>query len=266
MLKGGLIERFLNALQGWPPELLFVFLLVFCLGSVLVLYRFFGEAGLQGWVVVAILGANIQVLKAVKFAVYPEPVALGTVLFSSSFLATDILSEHYGPAAAKKAVMLGFASYLAFTVLMLLTVGFAPLDPAAAGEGMAWAVENHRHISALFVHSPALFLAGMSAYLLSQWHDVWLYDLLKRRFGGRRLWLRNNLSTAISALIDNFVFSILAWIVFAAEPLPWRTVLLVYVLGTYWLRLLVALADTPIIYLAGRLARRTPGAPDAVSS
>ncbi|MEM1202359.1 MAG: queuosine precursor transporter [Acidobacteriota bacterium] len=247
-----LFSRAVSSMQGLPPELLWPVMLVVCFSAVLALHRLFGEAGLYAYVAVSVLGANVQVLKAVKFAVYPEPVALGTVMFASSYLATDILAEHYGSAAARKGVFLGFASYLIFTVVMLLTLGFAPLTPEQAGDDMAWAVANHDHLAAIFMHSPALFAAGMIAYLTSQLHDVWLFGRLKKAFAGRWLWLRNNISTAVSALIDNTLFSILAWIVFAADPLPFATVFWVYILGTYWLRLLVALLDTPFVYLARR--------------
>ena len=77
---------------------------------------------------------------------------------------------------------------------------------------------------------------------------------LPRVTGGRWLWLRNNASTAASSLIDNTIFSVLAWVVFAADPLPWSTVIFTFILGTYWLRLLVAVMDTPILYLS-RLVR-----------
>lgn len=245
-----MLARFVEWLQAWPPELLWPVTAAVAFAAVLVFHRLFGEAGLYVYVVVAILGANIQVLKAVRFAVYPEPVALGTVLFSTTYLATDVLAERYGPESARRAVALGFAGYLLFTVVMVLTIGYAPLSAAEAGSEMAWALANHEHIAALFMPAPALFAAGMTAYLASQLHDVWLFDLLKRVFRGRLLWLRNNLSTLVSAMIDNLTFSVLAWIVFAAHPLPWKTVLLVYVLGTYWLRVLVAILDTPVIYLA----------------
>jgi len=245
------LQQLLAWLQSLPPEAIWPITLVVCFGSVLVMERLFGEAGLYAYVVLAILAANVQVLKAVQFSVYSAPVALGTVTFSSTYLATDILAERYGTRAARRCVMIGFVSYLAFTLLMLLTIGMRPLTPEQAGEEMGWALENHRHITALFVNSPALFAAGMIAYLTSQLHDVWLFERLKKATKGRYLWLRNNLSTAISALIDNFVFSVLAWIVFAPDPLPWKTVLWVYVLGTYVLRLLVAVLDTPFMYLAG---------------
>ncbi len=250
------LHQLITWLQSLPPELIWPIMLLGCFGSVLLLYRLFGERGLHAYVVLAILSANIQVLKAVQFSVYSKPVALGTVMFSSSYLATDILAELHGPEKARQAVFLGFVSYLVFSVVIILTIGFAPLTEEQAGEEMAWALENHDHIAALFIHSPSLFLAGMIAYLFSQLHDVWLFDRLKKASGGRFLWLRNNLSTAISALLDNFLFSILAWIVFAPDPLPFKTVIVVYVLGTYWLRLLVAVVDTPFLYVARRWRAR----------
>ncbi len=239
-------------LQSFPPEVLWLAMLPVCFGAILTLDRLFGPAGLYAYVVTAILAANIQVLKAVQFSVYPEPVALGTLLFSTSFLATDVLCERYGTSEARTAVLLGFGSYMLFTALMILTIGFSPLTVEQAGPDMAWAVENHDHIAAIFSNSPALLLAGMAAYLTSQFLDIWVFDKMKKATGGRYLWLRNNVSTATSALVDNTVFSLLAWIVLAENPLPLRTVIVVYILGTYWLRLLVALVDTPFMYLACR--------------
>jgi uncharacterized integral membrane protein (TIGR00697 family) len=245
---------FVESLNRSPPEAVWPLMLVTCFGAVVLLHRFFGREGLYVYIALAIVGANIQVLKAVQFSVYPEPVALGTILFSSSYFATDLLAELYGKQAARKGVWLGFAAYLTFTALMLITLGFRPLTEAQAGEAMAWAVPFHEHMAALFSPAPALFAAAMVAYLVSQNHDVWLFHWLREKTGGRFLWARNNTSTMLSALIDNTVFSLLAWIVFSANPLPLDTVVFTYILGTYWLRLLVAALDTPFIYLGVRWA------------
>lgn len=243
-----------EALVAWmntlPPEAMWVATLVVCFAAVLLLLRLFGETGLYVYIAVAILGANVQVLKAVKFGLYADPVALGTILFASTYLCTDILAEHYGARAARRGIAIGFASFLLFTVFMVLTLGFRPMTPQEAGESMAWALDYHGHMAALFTPAPAFFAAGMIAYLASQFHDVWLFSLLKRTTGGRFLWLRNNASTAVSALIDNTIFSVLAWVVFAETAVPWEAVVFTYILGTYWLRLVVALFDTPIIYLS----------------
>ncbi len=254
--------RLVLALQGLPPEAVWALLLLACFGAVLTLARLFGAAGLYVYVAVALIGANVQVLKPVAFAVFPDPVALGTVLFATTYLCTDILAEHYGPAAARRAVWLGFAAFVLWTALMLLTLGFRPLGGAEAETaGLAWTVPVQRALETLYLPAPALLFAGMIAYLLSQHHDVWLFALLKRLTGGRWLWLRNNASTALSGLIDNIVFSVMAWVVLAPEPLGWQPLIVTYILGTYVLRLVVAALDTPVIYLARHLLR--PGRPGA---
>lgn len=248
------------ALNAAPPEAVWFLLLLVCFGAVILLTRLFGEAGLYVYIAVGVLGANLQVLKPVQFSVFADPVALGTILFASTYLATDILTEHYGRTAARRGVMLGFAAFLLWTILAVLTLGFRPLSPAEAGEGLAWALPVHEALATLFTPAPAFFVAGMAAYLTSQFHDVWLYSLLKRITGGRHLWLRNNASTWISALIDNTVFSVLAWVVLAPEPMAWQPLIFTYILGTYVLRVAVAALDTPFVYLARWAARPGAGA------
>ena len=250
-------------LNAAPPEAIWVLLLLLCFATILVMLRLFGEAGLYVYVAVAVLGANLQVVKPVQFAVFADPVALGTILFSSTYLCTDILTEHFGRAAARRAVLLGFASFLFWAVLAVLTLGFAPLTPDQAGNGLAWALGMHDAIATLFTPAPQFFVAGMTAYLLSQFHDIWLFRLIGRLTGGRYLWLRNNVSTMLSALIDNTVFSVLAWVVFAPDPLGWRPLIFTFILGTYVLRMVVAALDTPFLYLARLAIRPGTATPEA---
>ena len=54
----------------------------------------------------------------------------------------------------------------------------------------------------------------------------------------------------ISSLIDNTIFSLFAWIILNPEPLNFNTVIFTFILGTYFLRVFIALIDTPFIYLA----------------
>ncbi|MEM8528913.1 MAG: queuosine precursor transporter [Bacteroidota bacterium] len=244
------VNLLISKMNALPPEVMWGILLLVCFFTIISAARFFGTSGLYAYIGVVIVAANVQVLKAVQFSIYPEPVALGTILFASTYLATDILGEQFGEKAARKGVFIGFFAHLFFSIIMLLTLGFSPLTPEQAGEDMAWALPFHDHIAALFTLQFSLFTAGMAAYLTSQLYDVWFYGWLKKKMKGKHLWLRNNVSTMVSALIDNTVFSVLAWIVLSANPLPFKTVLVTYILGTYWLRIIIAALDTPMIYLA----------------
>ncbi len=255
------MQFLIDTLQSQAPETVWVILLLFAYASLLVMLRCFGVWGVTIYMAITLIAANLQVLKTVQFSIWESPVALGTVLFSTTFLCTDILSEYFSPKDARRAVYLGFAGMVLLTAFMLLAIGFRPLDPSMRDSPWAWGLENHEHLSAVFLPIPSILLAGFIAYLCSQILDIWIYQRIRTLTQSRYRWLRNNVSTWISALIDNTIFSILAWIVFAPEPMQWGVVVHTYILGTYVLRVAVALLDTPILYLAGHCLPRTTARP-----
>jgi uncharacterized integral membrane protein (TIGR00697 family) len=53
---------------------------------------------------------------------------------------------------------------------------------------------------------PRIVAASMIAYLVSQFHDVWAFLFWRRVTKGKHLWLRNNLSTMASQLLDSVIF------------------------------------------------------------
>ena len=101
------------------------------------------------------------------------------------------------------------------------------------------------------------FVASMIAYLVSQYFDVWFFNYIKNKFSNKYLWLRNNLSTILSSLVDNTIFSIFAWILLNPEPINIYSVIMIYILGTYLLRIIIALLDTPFIYFAKFFIKKT---------
>ncbi|MBX7147408.1 MAG: queuosine precursor transporter [Alphaproteobacteria bacterium] len=238
-------EFIINLMNGLTPEWVMAIDLVVCYLVMFILLRLFGAAGLQIYIAVAVIAANIQVLKIVQFSIYPDPVALGTVLFSTTYVATDILTEYYGRPVARRAVLLGFAGMIMMTMMMTIALGYHPLPPDQDGG-------NHNHILSLFLPIPAILVASMCAYLVSQFNDIWVFQTIRRLTKGRMLWLRAAGSTAVSALIDNIVFSTLAWYILAPEPVEMHTLIFTYILGTYFIRLALALTETPVMYLARR--------------
>ena len=221
-------------------SLLWLVMLVFCFSSILLFLKIFGYVGLYVYSTIAVIAGNIQVLKTVEFFYSPEPVALGTLLFASTFLCTDILSEHYGKEKAQKNILISFAGFLTMTIFMLFTIGFKP-------SYIDW---SHESLSNVFTPMTRFFIASMISYLASQFFDVWIYNLIKKLTFSKYLWLRNNLSTVLSSLIDNTIFSILAWIILNPNPETLYNVIMIYILGTYILRIVIALIDTPFLYLS----------------
>jgi len=233
-------------LQQFSPELLSVGTFVLCVMMILLMMRFFGAAGLMVYASVAVIAANMQVLKVSYFSYSPDPVALGTVVFSSIFLVSDILNEYYGKSYAKKSVWISFAAVIMLLLMMLITLGFRP----AGGPDYVQCYDAHKAMAILFTPVPAILVASLVAYVVSQMNDIWVFSALSRMTAGKFLWLRTLLSTLIGAFIDNFVFSVLAWMVFAPNPLSWDTVFYSYILGTYVIRVCVAFAGVPLLYVA----------------
>jgi hypothetical protein len=222
-------------------ELLWLAMLLVNFAIILLVYRFFGRMGLFIWIPIATITANLQVLKTVE--IFGLTATLGNIVYATTFLVTDILGENYGRKDAGRAVGIGFLSLISVVVLMQLALLFEP-----SAEDFA-----QPHLSAIFEILPRVTLASVAAYALSQYHDVWAYQFWKARFPEpRRIWVRNNLSTLVSQLIDSAVFSFAAFLgVFELS------VVLEIAATTYLFKLIVAVADTPLVYLAHRWKARS---------
>lgn len=188
------------------------------------------------WIPISVTLANIQVVQTVEL--FGFVATLGNMVYATSFLVTDILSENYGKKEANKAVWIDFFSLIAVTVLMNLTLLFEPL------KGDEFAQTTHEATNTIFSRMPRLAFAILTAYLLSQHHDVWAFHFWKNKDPAHKhLWLRNNASTMISQIIDSAIFVIIAFYgVFEIK------VLFEVFLTTYFLKFIVAAADTPFVY------------------
>uniref|UniRef100_UPI0032167D89 queuosine precursor transporter n=1 Tax=uncultured Draconibacterium sp. TaxID=1573823 RepID=UPI0032167D89 len=219
-------------------ELLWLVMLLANFLLITLAYRLFDKWGLIMWIPISVIMANIQVIQTVEL--FGLVATLGNIVYASSFLVTDILSENYGKEEAKKAVWIGFFSLISMTLIMNLALQFLPLA------GDEFATTAHEATSTIFSLMPRIAVASLAAYLLSQRHDVWAYHFWRKRFPeDNQIWLRNNLSTMVSQLIDSSVFVMIAFYGVFDAPL-----LLEIFITTYFLKFIVAAADTPFIYWA----------------
>ena len=96
-------------------ELLLIGSLLVIFGSILLFYYLFGDSGLHAFTCIATITANIEVLIMVD--AFGMEQTLGNILFASTFLVTDILSELSGKKAAQKSVNLGILTSLLFILI-----------------------------------------------------------------------------------------------------------------------------------------------------
>lgn len=210
------------------------------LAMTLLLYRMFGKLGLYAAIVLAIMLSNIQGPKLTT--VFGMDTSLGMIIYSGIYFATDLLGERYGKREANRAVLIGFSTSLILIVLMSISLMFAPTEQEGKRE-IALAV--HVALEQIFGFTPRFVLGSLFAYLISQTHDVWLFHLLKRWTQGRHLWLRNNLSTMVSQLIDTVIYSTVVW----WALFDFRTAVQLAA-AKYLFKVIIAMIDTPFIYWA----------------
>lgn len=226
-------------------ELLLIASLVVTYGGVIAFYRLFGTGGLYGFNVLATVLANIEVLIVVD--AFGMEMTLGNVLFASTFLITDILSENHGRAAANRSVVIGTLAAVLFAVFSQLWLLYTPAQAD-------WATPSFH---TLFANTPRVVCASLVVYAVTQAADVWLYHRWwawsERRLGDRRkaLWLRNNGSTLVSQLLNTVLYTFLAF----GGMYPLET-LLAIVASSYVIFIVTSLLDTPVVYLCRRLHER----------
>ena len=221
-----------------PNEMIFIGTVLFYLGCVVLLYGLFGKNGLFAFSIFGTLLGNIAVCKSVDL--FGISTTAGNVLYASTFLVTDILSEKYGKKEASKAVKYSFTIMLLWLVGTQMILWFTPNESDFVNGSL----------QVVFGLVPRITAASVIGYLCSQNIDVFLYHYIWNRTGNGRtkLWLRNNGSTLISQAIDTVIFVTIAfWGTYPAD------VFFSILWTTYFFKAIVALADTPFIYIARRL-------------
>ena len=229
-------------------ELVLIVSLLVIYGGILLLYRIFGKQGMYLWTVVATISANIEVLIVVN--AFGMEMTLGNILFASTFLVTDILSEIYGKKEAQTAVYLGIATSVAFILISQSWMLYRPNENDFAMP----------HIRAVFSNTPRLMLVGIVVYAIVQMFDVWAYhkwwEFTSKKFsdGRKFLWLRNNGSTLVSQLLNTVLYTFGAFLGMYSFD-----VLVNICISSYVIFIVTSLLDTPFVYLARKIAdKRVP--------
>lgn len=204
--------------------------------ALMLCYKLFGKTGAMAWVGMATILANV--ITAKNADIFGLSTAIGTVMFASTFLATDILTEYHSLSDAKKAVYVGLFS----DVLLIASTQIALLYKPSAFDYADGAMQT------LFALNMRISIASMVMYFISNFADVYLFEKLKEKSGGKWLWLRNNVSTILCNCLENFGFIGLAF----AGIYDAKTIFTI-ALSTSIVEAIVAVCDTPFIYIAGRI-------------
>ena len=185
------------------------------------------------------------------FMLFGNPVTLtvGAICYPITFLVTDIIGEIWGKAEAKLAVKFGFICQIIATFIIIIARYFTPVSS-----------EMQEHYVALLGQNWIFVIASLSAFLISQSWDVFVFHKIRDKYiekhgntrGGKWIW--NNGSTIGSQLIDSIIYVLVAfgfgfgWLFDDAM----HGIMLSMILGQFIVKAILAILDTPIFYLLTR--------------
>lgn len=195
---------------------------------------------LLGLFVAAIIAANMI---GTKVAHVFFDFSVGIFAFPLTFLITDIIEEVHGKKKTKEFVYIAFVCL----VFVLAITAFAVKVPFAE---RSFVQENYTQV---FGTTMRIFIASIIAFFIGQMHDVWAFNFWKQKTKGKYLWLRNNLSTIVSQLIDTVIFMFIAF--YGVSPKFTISYLFVLIIPYWLIKVGAALLDSPFVYLGVKWLR-----------
>ena len=216
-----------------------------------------GATVLAALFVTALVTAQLTAAKVLAFEVpFSLPysgsslVLPGAALaYALTFFASDCYTELYGKRAARRLVNVAFLMNFVMLGLVYSTIA-APAAQSSIDPGQ---------FAAVLGASTNIVAGSLVAYLISQNWDVFVFHAIRERTGRGKLWLRNLVSTATSQALDTVVFVGIAFYllpqVAGIGPRLPTAVVLGLLVGQYALKLLIAVVDTPFVYLVTNAVR-----------
>lgn len=217
-------------------ELLWIFTLFLSFVSIILCYKYLGKNGLFLWIVVATLVSNIQTVKTVEL--FGLETSLGTILYGSTFLATDILNYKYGLKESRKTIIYGFLSMIIMTIFMVICLLYKPSVNDFAQDSL----------STIFSFNIRITIASLVGFGVSQFVDTHLFQKLQKKYN--KLWLSNNASTMVCQIIDTIIFTLITYV-----GTMNNSAIIEIMVSMYILKFMVALLDTPFMYLASKIKK-----------
>jgi len=154
-----------------------------------------------------------------------------TIIFSVTFLLTDVVNERFGRKETQKMILIAFVTQVAvnFFIWLMIIIPPAPF----------WT--NQQIFEQIFGFAPRLMVAGWIAFLISENIDAYIFSWFKEKTKGKHLWARNAFSSLPAMVIDSVIFVTLAF--YGIQPLE------PLIIGMVALKWLVGIINVPFMYL-----------------
>ncbi len=204
-----------------------------------------------------IIGTKIFVLfeQSLPTGLFGFPLAFtaGIITYPITFLVTDITSEIFGKKKANLLVLCGFFCSLLSLLIITIVINLTPSEAWLSGSPYDSIDKMDEAFNSVFALPGILITASMTAYLIAQLIDIRIFHLIKNLTGTKLLWLRNNLSTMCSQLVDTIIVnSIFLGIAMKLDI----NIIIQIIICNYIIKIIFAAVDTPLVYICVYFIRK----------
>jgi len=175
--------------------------------------------------------------------------SVGVLIWPIVFVFSDIINEYFGKTGVKRIsfITAGMIAY-AFIVILIWT-DMPPADFWLKLNGLdsqGRPFDINFAYNTIFRAGLGIIVGSLTAFLVSQLIDAYVFHYFKKLTGHKFLWLRSTGSTVVSQIIDSFVILFIAFYFLGNWSLEQ-----VFRVGfiQYLYKVFIAIALTPIIYL-----------------
>jgi uncharacterized integral membrane protein (TIGR00697 family) len=175
----------------------------------------------------------------------------GVLLWPLEFIMTDIVNEYYGPRAVKRISYIAIGLICYAFVMFLLAIKVPPDTSFWTGSQKdAGVPDAQAAFSSIFGQGMWIIAGSLTAFLVSQVVDVWIFHKIKKVTGEKHVWLRATGSTIVSQMVDSFVVLFIAFKI--GKGWSYQRVIAIGLVN-YAYKATMALVLTPLIYFVERL-------------
>lgn len=167
--------------------------------------------------------------------VHTFELSVGAILYPLTFLMSDLIAEFYGKERATFCVRFALVMN-AMVALILMLMNALPAT--------SWSKIDDATFQHMFGFYSVAFLGSMIACYIAQKVDIFLYLLIKEKTQGKYLWLRNNVSTACSLLVDTCVVITILTVFNVLPSNQWQNL----IMNSYSWKLFFTMMSTPLFY------------------
>lgn len=183
----------------------------------------------------------------------------GVLIWPVVFITTDLINEYFGKPGVKR---------ISYLTAMLIAYAFVIIFIAIALPPAPWwkVIQNSDGttfnmdlaFNKILGQGQRIILGSLTAFLIGQLVDVFVFQKLRKVTGEKKLWLRATGSTLVSQLVDSFVVLFIAFY----GVFPTQQIVAIGITN-YIYKFAIAILLTPVIYLAHSMIDNYLGKEDA---